>query len=139
MKKSSLLIVVLVLLTLITACTSADVVTETDEAVLTVGGKAYSQSELEALGTMSTDFTNRDGETTTYTGVQLITLLNDSGLSGDTLVFTAADGFQADLEMDEALACNDCIVGFDNGSLRMVMPDMSGRVQVKDVIEITAE
>ena len=139
MKKRFLLIAVLVLITLITACTSAEDITGTDEAVLTVGGKAYSQSQLEALGTVSTDFTNRDGETTTYSGVQLIALLEDAGLSGDTLVFTAADGFQADLEMDEALACNDCIVGFDNGSLRMVMPDMSGRVQVKDVIEITAE
>jgi hypothetical protein len=139
MKKSSFLIVVLVLLTLITACTSAEVATTTDEDVLTVGGKAYSRNELETLGTMSTDYTNKDGETTTYSGVQLIALLEDAGLSGDTLIFTAADGFEADMDFSEALACENCIVAFDNGSLRMVMPDMSGKLQVKDVIVITAE
>jgi hypothetical protein len=139
MKKSLLLIVVLVLITLMTACTSEEVATTTDEASLTVGGKAYTLNELEALGTMSTDYTNKDGETTTYSGVQLITLLEDAGLSGDTLIFTAADGFEADLDMADALACTDCIVAFDNGSLRMVMPEMSGKLQVRDVVEIAAE
>jgi hypothetical protein len=55
------------------------------------------------------------------------------------LVFTAADGFEADIDLNEALACANCIVAFDNGSLRMVMPDMSGKLQVKDVIEISVQ
>lgn len=137
MKISFSLIVVLILLTLITACTSAEVATE--EAVLTVGGKAYTSSELEALGTKSTDYTNRDGETTTYTGVQLMALLEDAGLSGDTLIFTAADGYQADMALDEAFACTDCVVSFDNGSLRLVMPEMSSKLQVRDLVEINTQ
>jgi hypothetical protein len=43
------------------------------------------------------------------------------------------------MELGEALACADCIVAFDNGSLRMVMPEMSGKLQIKDVVEIGVE
>ena len=138
MKIYRLLISLVVLLTVLAACGPAEVAVE--EVVLTVGGNAYTQAQLEALGTQTTDYTNKDGETTTYTGVPLAALLQDAGVSGSgTLVFTAADGFEADMELAEALACADCIVAFDDGSLRMVMPDMSGKLQVKDVIEITVQ
>jgi hypothetical protein len=39
--------------------------------------------------------------------------------------------------LEDALACTDCIVAIDNGSLRMVMPELSSKLQVKDVIEIS--
>lgn len=136
MKKNQLLISLFVMLTLITACSPGEVAVE--EAVLTVGDQAYTQVELETLGTMSVDYTNKDGESTTYTGVSLAALLADAGLTGSgTLVFTAVDGFEADLTLEEALECTDCIVAFDNGSLRMVMPEFSSKLQVKDVIEIS--
>jgi len=137
MKKTHVLLTLFVLITLLTACspTAAPV----EEAVLTVGAKTYTLSELEAFGTTSTDYTNKDGETTTYSGVSLITLLDDAELTsaGDTLVFTAADGYQADMDLDDALACTNCIVAIDDGSLRMVMPELSSKLQVKDVIEIS--
>jgi len=137
MKKCLSLIVVLILLPLMTACTAAKVIAE--EAVLTVGGKEYTSSQLEALGSMSTKYTNKDGETTTYTGVQLIAILEDAGLSGDTLVFTAADGYQADVALDEVFACSDCVVSLDNGRLRLIMPEMSSKLQVRDLVEISAQ
>jgi hypothetical protein len=138
MKNRLLLISMFVILTLLTACAPAEVAVE--EAVLTVGGQGFSQSDLEGLEAMTADYTNKDGETTTYSGVSLSSLLDKAGISGSgTLVFTAADGFQADLPLEEALACANCIVAFDDGSLRMVMPDMSSKLQVKDVIEITVE
>lgn len=140
MKKTNLIISLFVLFALITACTPTPEATVVETAVLTVGERVFSLSELEALGTMSVDYTNKDGETTTYSGVSLAALLQEAGLSGSgTLLFTAADGFSADMELTEALACEDCIVAFDNSSLRMVMPEMSGKLQVKDVIEISVE
>lgn len=136
MKKVHFLISLFILVLLVTACSSAELAVE--EAVLTVGGQAFTQVELEALGTMNTDYTNKDGETTTFSGVSLAALLADAGLTGSgTLVFTAADGFEADMPLEEALECPNCIVAFDNGSLRMVLPDFSSRLQVKDVIEIS--
>lgn len=137
MKKNLVLITLFVLITLLAACAPTAAVVE--PAVLTVGTKAYRQGELEAFGVISIDYTNKDGETTTYSGVSLTALLEDAGLTGagDTLMFTAADGYQADMDLDDALACANCILAIDNGSLRMVMPELSSKLQVKDVIEIS--
>ena len=139
MKKNHVLLTLFVFLTLFTACSPTPVTVE--EAVLTVGAKVYTQSDLEAFSTTNADYTNNDGETTTYSGVSLTALLEDAGLTGAgvTLVFTAADGYQADMAMDDALACANCIVAFDNGGLRMAMPELSSKLQVKDVIEISAQ
>ena len=92
------------------------------------------------MGSLTVDYTNKDGETTAYTGVPLPALLENAGLTGSgTLVFTAADDYQADMDLEEALACDNCIVAFDGDILRMVMPDMSGKLQVKDVVQISLE
>lgn len=134
MKQTRLLVSLFFILALLSACGT------TEEAVLTVGGDTYSQSQLEALGTMSVDYTNKDGEVTTYEGVSLAGLLADAGAdSGGTVTFTAADEYQAELEMDEALACANCIVALDGDSLRLVMPDFSGKLQVKDLISISVK
>jgi DMSO/TMAO reductase YedYZ molybdopterin-dependent catalytic subunit len=135
MKKTRIFVALFVVLALISACAPAG------ETVLTVGEKAYTQADLEALGTTTVDYTDKDGETTTYEGVSLITVLEDAGMAGagQTLVFTAADGYEAEVSSDEALACENCTVAFDEGSLRMVMPDFSGKLQVKEVIQISTK
>jgi hypothetical protein len=134
MKKNFVLAGLLILLTLLSACSQTQ-----DAAVLTVGGQVYSHSDLEALGTMSVDYTDKDGETTTYEGVLLSEVLSDAGITGETVVFTASDGYEAEMPMADAMACSNCIVAFDDGSLRTVMPEQSGKLQVKDVIEISAK
>lgn len=138
MKKIILSISLLVLLSLLAACSQAAAPVE--EAVLTAGAEEYSQTDLEALGSLSADYTNKDGETTTYSGVPLTALLEDADLtSGETLVFVASDGYEAELPLVDALACANCIVAFDEDILRMVMPDMSSKLQVKDVVEISVK
>ncbi len=132
MKKNYIFAGLLIILTLLSACAQTQ-----EAAVLTVGGQEYNQSDLEALGIMSVDYTNKDGETTTYEGVLLSNLLENAGLEGETVVFTAADGYEAEIALDEALACVDCIVAFDEGSLRLVMPEQSSKLQVKDIIQIS--
>lgn len=135
MKKTRLIISLLIVLALVTACAPA----AQEAAILTVGTQDYTRSELEALGTMSVDYTDKDGEITAYEGVSLAALLEDAGVTGENLLFTAADGYEAELALNEASACENCIVAFDEDSLRLVMPDFSGKLQVKDLISITAQ
>jgi hypothetical protein len=133
MKKTRLFVTLFIVLALISACAPAG------ESILTVGEKAYTQADLEAMGTMFVDYTNKDGETTAYEGVLLADVLADAGVvdSGSEVVFVASDGYEASMAMDEVLACANCIVAFDDGSLRTVIPEMSGKLQVKDVVKIS--
>ena len=132
MKKNNLFVSIILVVVLLTACGQAE------ETLLTVGNQEYGQSDLEEIGTMSVDYTNKDGETTSYEGVLLSALLTDSGADGNgtTVTFTAADGYEASTDTSEAMACTDCIVAFDDGVLRIVMPDFSSKLQVKDIIAI---
>ncbi len=59
--------------------------------------------------------------------------------SGTDVTFTAADGYEASITVEELMACANCIVGFDEGNLRTVMPDMSGKLNVKDLVSITVQ
>lgn len=134
MKNLRLLAVFMVMVAVITACAA------TEEAILTVEGEEYSQSDLEALGLTSADYTNKDGETTTYEGVSLAALLEDANATeGETLSFTASDGYTADMAVEEALQCANCIVAFDDEGLRLVLPDFSSKLQVKDLAEINVD
>ncbi len=138
MKKTYLFTVLFVVLALLSACAPKEAATEAAATVLTVNDKTYTQTDLEALGTTSVDYTDKDGNTTTYNGVLLSTLLSDAGAgTGTDVTFSASDGYEAGLTVDEAMACPNCIVAFDNGSLRTIMPDMSGKLNVKDLIQIS--
>jgi hypothetical protein len=141
MKKTTLLTILLVLVAMLAACSpQAEATEDTAVALLSVNDKAYTQADLEALGTTSVDYTGKDGEVTTYEGVVLAVLLADAGAdSGTDMTFVAADGYEASLTVEEALACADCIVAFDGESLRSVMPEMSGKLNVKDLIEISVQ
>lgn len=149
MKKSYIFVVLFAVLALLSACTNAateevEEVVEVEEseveAALLVGEKSYSQSDLEAFETMDVDYTGKDGETTTYTGVLISTILEDAGLSeGENLVLVAADGFEGTAAMADVLACENCIIAFDGDALRSVMPDMGGKANVKDLIELGVE
>jgi hypothetical protein len=132
MKMIRLLIIGIAIMAMLAACASPE------EAVVTVGDKSYSKSDLEALGTITVDYTDKDGETTAYTGVPLTNLLKDAGLTdpGLSLIIVAADGYEAEITMADLTACENCILAFDGDSLRTVMPDMSGKLQVKDIISI---
>jgi len=140
MKKSILFTSLFILITLLAACSQTPEAVVTETAILTVGSEEFSLSELEAYEMVSADYTNKDGETSTYEGVALTDLLGDANLTdGDTLIFTASDGYEAEMPLAEALSCSTCIVAYDDDILRMVMPDMSSKLQVKDVIAINVQ
>jgi hypothetical protein len=113
-----------------------------EDAALKITGPAtglgWTREDLQALPTIDVDYTDKDGETTTYTGVPFHSLLELVGPpEGSTLVLVADDGYIAEIELDEVLGCDDCIVAFDpEGGLRSILPEQSGKLQVKGLIEI---
>jgi len=141
MKKKTAFVVLLIGLALLSACAApaTEVVEESVRTgILTIGDETYTKADLESLGTMEADYTGKDGETTTYTGVSLAALLEDAGVSdGETVTFIAADGYEAEISMADVMACDNCIVGFDGDSLRTVMPDYGSKANVKELIEIS--
>jgi len=75
-----------------------------------------------------------------YEGVRLNTLLEMAGLNPDAkkLVFTAGDGFTAEIFVAEATACADCLVAFteEAGVFNLAMPGLPSTVWIKDITEI---
>ncbi len=98
----------------------------------------WTLADLQGLETMDVDYTGKDGVTTTYTGVPIALLVAEAGVADDaTLVLVAGDGFTAEVALADLAACANCVVAFDpEGGLRTVFPDMGGKLQVKDLVEI---
>ena len=142
-----LLILVSLLMALFTGC-AAEEATATPEpaadVALRITGKvdnemASSEEEVRAMETMEAQSTNNKGETETYTGVSINTLLELAGVQTDaaTIVYVADDGSTAEIPLADVQACEDCIVSFrTQGGFSIVMPGFPGNVQVKGVIEI---
>ncbi len=91
------------------------------------------------MTTIEAQSTDRQGETSTYTGVRINDLLYKAGPISDatTLVFVADDGYTAEASLADIQACGDCIVSFRNqGGFSIVAPGFPGKIQVKGVVEI---
>ena len=102
----------------------------------------WTEEEIRAMDTIEAESTNKSGETSTYTGVPIKTLVEMAGPKSDatTLVYVADDGFTAEVALSDVQTCDDCIVSFRNqGGFSIVMPGFPGNVQVKGVIEIQVQ
>jgi DMSO/TMAO reductase YedYZ molybdopterin-dependent catalytic subunit len=118
-----------------------------DEAALAVTGSVaspqyWSEEQVKSLPTLEVESTNKDGETSSYTGVLISDLLAEAAPNADaaTVVFMADDGFTAETTLAEVNACADCIVSFRNqGGFSIVMPGYPGNLQVKGVVEIQVQ
>ena len=111
------------------------------EVALELGGLAemrLSVEDLEALPMSEAEYTNKDGETTTYQGISFSDLLEEAGVSEyATVTLIAADDYSAEIDRETLEACKSCIIAFeDDGGLRSVMPGMEGKLQVKDLVKI---
>lgn len=144
-QKNSLLFIILVSMALLlTACagsaepTPGEAPAAKNEAAFTVDDTAYLMSELEGMKTITVPYEGKDG-TVEYTGVPVMDLLADAGVDGEMAVFLASDGYEAEVSLAELEDCSDCIVAFDDGELRMVLPGFPGNVQVKDVVKINGK
>ena len=115
-----------------------------DNAALKITGSVetevgWTEDKIRSMDTIEAESTNKEGETSTYTGVRISDLLSKAGPTGEaaTVVFVADDGYSAEAPLSDIEACADCIVSFRNqGGFSIVAPGFPGNVQVKGVIEI---
>jgi len=147
-KKSVLIMVLLAAVLVLSGCGGQETVeapepVEVAEPALIISGSvgeelSWTMDELQAMDTTEVEYTGKDGETETFTGVSLADLIGDASPEADagTVVFTASDDYQAEAALSEILDCGDCVVAFDGGSLRSVMPEFSGKLQVKNLVQI---
>jgi hypothetical protein len=113
------------------------------EAALAISGavaqeQALSLEDLQGLGAVEIEVEHPKKGMQTYTGVGLKTLLELAGVEAgaEKLIFVASDGYQAEVSLADAQACDDCLLAFDGQTLNAVMPGMESNVWVKDVIQI---
>jgi hypothetical protein len=103
------------------------------------GGKAevnLTANDIKGKSQVEVEYTGKDGTVTKYTGTALKQLLPEVA-EANTLTFVGKDGYTVDLSGADLLKCGTCIVAFqDDGGLRTVMPGQSGKLQVKDLVEI---
>jgi len=114
---------------------------DVSDAALTVSGladAAWSLADLQALPQSESDYTNKDGETTTYSGVRFADLLAAAGVGDYAAVnLVASDEYAIEIDRARLDACGDCLVAIsDDGSLRSVMPGFEGMFQVKGLVAL---
>ncbi len=102
---------------------------------------AWTEDDLRAMDTLDVDYTDKDGTVTTYTGVPMKTLAGLAGSGeGAALVLVASDGYEAEIALADVQSCDNCIIAFDpEGGLRSVLPEQSGKLQVKGLVEIRVQ
>lgn len=101
--------------------------------------KALTEKQVKDMDTMDVEYTNKDGEESVHAGVLIADLLNmaEPNTAATAVIFVADDGYSAEATLEEMMTCTDCIVSPQSeGGFNLVMPDFSGKLQVKGVIEI---
>jgi DMSO/TMAO reductase YedYZ molybdopterin-dependent catalytic subunit len=95
--------------------------------------------QLKALAVVTKSIETPKSGTVEFTGVLLSELLALAQVNSTatTLVFTASDGYSAQVDLAAVSACADCMVAFttDNG-LYSVMPGHAGKAWVKNLVTI---
>jgi hypothetical protein len=139
MKKIVWIMGIILATMLVASC--APPIAVTTEVGLEVGGlveRDWSMEDLQALPMTKADYTNKDGETTTFLGVSFSDLFEEAGISEyDTVTLIAADDYLVGIDRETLESCESCIIAIeDDGALRSVMPGMEGKLQVKDLVMI---
>jgi hypothetical protein len=102
---------------------------------------SYTQKELESMSSVESIYTNKDGETTVYSGISINEIFIKQGIVAFSAVnIVASDGYSANVTYDELSACSDCVLSYSkDNNWSAVMPNFSGKFQVKDVVEFTVK
>lgn len=121
------------------AAESAQVVEVAADAPLKMSGlveMGWSLDDLKALPVTEAEYTNKDGETKSYSGVSFSDILKAAAVENySTVTLIAADDYSVGVDQKTLDACETCIIAIDDdGSLRSVMPGMQSALQVKDLI-----
>ena len=101
---------------------------------------SLSEADLHALDVAKITASKPKGGSADFQGVRLSVLFEKVGVKAEakTLSITGADGFNADVALSDIASCADCMVAFGDsaGHLQMVMPGMTGKAWVKDVVKL---
>jgi len=101
---------------------------------------AWTRDQLEDLGKVEIKAEHPKKGMQEYEGVRLNRLLDLAGLKDDakTIVFTAADGYTAELDLKSVRSCTDCLVSFaEDGTLALAMPGLESGFWVKNITILT--
>ena len=102
----------------------------------------WSEEEIHSMESIQVESTNNEGETESYTGVQIWTLLSMASVKPDAsmVVFIGGDGETAEIPLSEVQDCADCIFTFrKNGGFSVLVPGVSNKLLVKGVAEVQVE
>jgi hypothetical protein len=120
-----------------TACAQGEIALQVTGNV--ANEKGWTGDQVGKMDTIEVEYTNKNGEVSTYSGVLINDLLGEASVNEGalTVVFVGDDGYTAEVTLEELQACSDCIVSSqDQDGFRIVMPGFSGKLQVKGVVEI---
>lgn len=99
---------------------------------LTVGSASYTAADLAAM-TQATA-TTPDGD---VTGVSLLAVLEAAGITGETVTFTAGDGYSADVAVAEI--DDTAVIAVEDGKFNVVIPTVDKSAWVDGVVSIAAK
>jgi hypothetical protein len=113
-------------------------------AVLKIAGNLRNQlvltlDNIRALGMEEVEIEHPKKGAVTYEGIRLEVLLSLAGIKQDStvLVMTAADGYSAEVPLQQVYDCENCLVALgEDGSLSMVMDGMDSGFWLKNVIHL---
>lgn len=104
---------------------------------------SLTEADLRAMDVVQITAEHPKKGSQTYEGVRLSTLLDMAKVKdGATqVVFTASDGYSAEVFLTEIQACTDCMVAFTDtpGELYLVMPGMPGSNWINDIVKIDVQ
>ncbi len=99
----------------------------------------WTLDDLQDLDQIEALVENKEGGTDSFWGAALTELLAEADPDDEAtlLVLVADDGFESEIALEDALACDTCVVTVqDDGTLRAAMPGMTGKAQVKGLVEL---
>ena len=138
MKKRRRINIAIVILVLASSCTNSG------EPALVISGiadKVFSQKDLESMEMIDAEYINKDGERAIFTGIPISEILATAGVTKySKLTITASDDYTAEIISQELSGCDSCTLSFIEGEgWKSVLSGFSGKLQVKDVVELNVE
>jgi len=99
------------------------------------------EADLRDMDVMQITAAHPESGTTDYEGISLTALLDMAGVQNNAsmLLVTAADGYSAEVSLEEVRGCSECLLGFTNTAekFNLVMPGLPSNFWVKDVVSLT--
>ncbi len=100
---------------------------------------AWTEAEIQAMDTMEAEGVNNSGETETYTGVSVNSLLALAEVKNKAtaVTFITGDGETLEMPLTDLTGCADCILSFRNqGGFSTTFPGFDDLPRLRDVVQI---